>query len=185
LSEWYRVPAPGFGPRGLDVDRNGVVWTSLAGSSQLASFDRRRCRVSRGPAVREGDHCAEGWTLHTTDGPTFQGTKVPADFQYYNWVDNWNASGLGENMPWTPGGNTDALLMLDPRSGTWHTFRVPYPLGFFQRLLDGRIDDPKAGWKGRGLWANYGTHLAWHTEGGKGTKTKMVHFQFRPDPLAR
>jgi len=25
----------------------------------------------------------------------------------------------------------------------------------------------------------------WHIEGGKGTKSKMVHFQIRPDPLAR
>jgi hypothetical protein len=184
ISEWFRVPEPGYGPRGLDVDRNGVVWTSLAGSSHLASFDRRRCQVLNGPATRDGDHCPEGWTLYRTDGPTFQGTDVPADFQYYNWVDNWNTSGLGENMPWTPGGNSDALLMLNPDTGAWSTFRVPYPLGFFQRLMDGRIDDPDAGWKGRGLWANYGTHLAWHIEGGQGTKTKMVKFQFRPDPLA-
>jgi hypothetical protein len=185
ITEQYRVPEPGFGARGLDVDRNGVVWTSLAGSSHLASFDRRRCDVLNGAATRDGGHCNAGWTLHRTNGPTFQGTDVPADFQYYNWVDNWNASGLGENVPWTPGGNSDALLMLDPDSGEWLTFRVPYPLGFFQRLLDGRIDDADAGWKGRGLWANYGTHLAWHVEGGPGTKTKMVHFQFRPDPLAR
>jgi hypothetical protein len=184
VSEWYRVPSPGFGPRGLDVDRNGVVWTSLAGSSHMASFDRRRCDVRSGPATREGDHCPKGWTFYRTDGPTFKTTDVPADFQYYNWVDLWNTSGLGENVPWAPGGNSDALLMLDTRTGGWHTFRVPYPLGFFQRLMDGRIDDPDAGWKGRGLWANFGTHFAWHIEGGKGTKTKMVHFQFRPDPLA-
>jgi hypothetical protein len=50
--------------------------------------------------------------------------------------------------------------------------------------MDGRIDDPDAGWKGRGLWANYGTHLIWHVEGGKGTLGKAVHFQIRPDPLA-
>ena len=51
--------------------------------------------------------------------------------------------------------------------------------------LDGRIDDPDAGWKGRGLWANYGGNFNWHIEGGKGTPSKMVHFQLRPDPLAR
>ncbi|HUF71870.1 MAG TPA: carboxypeptidase-like regulatory domain-containing protein [Gammaproteobacteria bacterium] len=184
ISERFRVPEPGFGPRGLDVDLNGVVWTSLAGSSHLASFDRGRCETLSGPGTRDGDHCPEGWTLHRTDGPTFQGTDVPADFQYYNWVDLWNTSGLGANMPWAPGGNSDALLMLDPDTGEWSTFRVPYPLGFFQRLMDGRIDDPDSGWKGRGVWANYGTHLAWHVEGGPGTKTKIVKFQFRPDPLA-
>jgi hypothetical protein len=51
--------------------------------------------------------------------------------------------------------------------------------------MDGRIDDPTAGWKGRALYANYGTHFVWHIEGGKGTKGKLVKFQLRPDPLAR
>ena len=31
--------------------------------------------------------------------------------------------------------------------------RVPYPMGFYTRGMDARIDDPKAGWKGRGIWA--------------------------------
>jgi hypothetical protein len=65
------------------------------------------------------------------------------------------------------------------------TLRVPYPLGFYQRGMDGRIDGPEGDWKNRGLWANYGTHFVWHIEGGKGTKGKMVHFQLRPNPLAR
>lgn len=184
ISERFKVPEPGFGSRGLDVDLDGVVWTALAGSSHLASFDRRQCDTLAGPDTRNGDHCDEGWTLHRTDGPTFQGTDVPADFQYYNWVDLWDTSGLGANLPWAAGGNSDSLLLLDPDTSEWQTFRVPYPLGFFQRLMDGRIDDPDAGWKGRGLWANYGTHLAWHIEGGAGTKTKIVKLQFRPDPLA-
>lgn len=63
--------------------------------------------------------------------------------------------------------------------------RVPYPVGFFTRGLDGRIDDPEAGWKGRGLWANNATNTAWHVEGGKGTRGAVVHFQLRPDPLAK
>ncbi len=29
--------------------------------------------------------------------------------------------------------------------------RVPYPMGFYTRSLDGRIDDPNGGWKGRGI----------------------------------
>ena len=40
-AEVFRVPEPGFDPRGVDVDTNGVVWTALAASSHLASFDRR------------------------------------------------------------------------------------------------------------------------------------------------
>ena len=66
----------------------------------------------------------------------------------------------------------------------WVVLRVPYPLGFFARGLDGRIDDPNGGWKGRGVWANFGSNLNWHLEGGKGMKSSVVHFQLRPDPLA-
>ena len=62
--------------------------------------------------------------------------------------------------------------------------RVPYPLGFYTRGLDGRIDDPDAGWKGRGLWASNDTIANWHNEGGKGMTSEIVRFQIRPHPLA-
>jgi hypothetical protein len=58
-------------------------------------------------------------------------------------------------------------------------------MGFLAREIDWRIDDPKAGWKGRGTWSNYASEAQWHTEGGKGTKGKLVKFQLRPDPLAK
>ena len=41
-----------------------------------------------------------------------------------------------------------------------------------------------AGWKGRGVWADFGTNIPWHLEGGAGTTSKIVKFQIRPDPLA-
>jgi hypothetical protein len=181
----FRVPDPGFDPRGVDIDLNGVVWTALAASSHMASFDVRKCKDLNGPAKLDGSQCKEGWTLYQTDGPKLKGTDVPADFHYYNWVDQHNISGLGANTPFATGSNSDALLALNPQTRQWTTLRVPYPLGFYSRGMDGRIDDPKAGWKGRALYANYGTHFVWHIEGGKGTKGKMVKFQIRPDPLAR
>ena len=185
VAELYQVPDPGSRPRGIDVDRNGVIWTALSGSSHLASFDRGKCSVFSGPTVRDGTQCQEGWTLYQTDGPNLKGTNVRADFHYYNWVDQYNVLGLGENTPMANGSDSDSLLALNPGTKEWVTLRVPYPLGFFTRGMDGRIDDPEAGWKGRGVWANYGTHFLWHIEGGKGTKSKMVRFQLRPDPLAR
>ena len=185
MAQVFKVPEPGFDPRGVDIDTNGVVWTALAASSDLASFDVRKCKDLTGPQKADGSQCKEGWTLYRTTGPRLKGTDIPADFHYYNWVDQFNTSGLGANMPWATGSNSDSLLMLNPQTKEWITLRVPYPLGFYSRGLDGRIDDPNAGWKGRGLWANYGTHFVWHIEGGKGTKGKMVHFQIRPDPLAR
>ena len=175
----------GHAPRGIDVDRNGVIWTALSGSGHIASFDRRKCGLLRG-AEATGQHCPEGWTLYPTPGPQMKGVTDPgsADYHYYNWVDQFDTLGLGPNVPMAAGSGSDSLLALLPDTGEWVVLRVPYPLGFFARGLDGRIDDPTAGWKGRGLWANYGSNLNWHIEGGKGRRSSIIHFQLRPDPLA-
>ncbi|HET9361811.1 MAG TPA: hypothetical protein VFO58_18795 [Vicinamibacterales bacterium] len=177
----------GYTPRGIDVDSNGVIWTALASSGHLASFDRRKCKNAlQGPSATSGQHCREGWTLHPVPGPRFRGVRgdVAVDFQYYNFVDRFDTFGLGANTPFANGTNSDSLLALRP-DGTWLVFRVPYPLGFFSRGMDGRIDDPKAGWKGRAIYADYGPNAVWHMEGGLGTRSAVVKFQLRPDPLAR
>ena len=175
----------GHAPRGVDVDRHGVIWTALSGSGHMASFDRSKCRVLNGPEAT-GQHCPEGWTLYPTPGPQMKGVtdSGSADYHYYNWVDQFDTLGLGPNVPIAPGSGSDSLLALLPETGEWVVLRVPYPLGFFARGLDGRIDDPDAGWKGRGLWANYGSNLNWHIEGGKGRRSSIIHFQLRPHPLA-
>jgi hypothetical protein len=175
----------GYSPRGIDITRDGIVWTALSGSSHLASFDRSKCEVLNGPEAT-GQHCPEGWTLYPAPGPQMKNVdnSRSADFHYYNWVDQFNTLGLGENVPIANGTTSDALLALDPDSGEWVRLRVPYPLGFYSRGLDGRIDDPDAGWKGRGVWADFGTNIPWHLEGGQGMTSKIVKFQIRPDPLA-
>ena len=58
------------------------------------------------------------------------------------------------------------------------------PDRLLRKGLDGRIDDPKAGWKGRGLWTSSGGRVPWHQEGGLGMTPMAVHFQIRPSPLA-
>jgi hypothetical protein len=181
----FKVPTPGYDPRGVDIDSNGVVWTALAATSHLASFDVRKCKDLGGKQKIDGSQCQEGWTLYQTTGPKLKGTDVPADFHYYNWVDQHNVIGLGKDIPFATGSNSDSLIALDPKTNKWTYFRVPYPLGYYSRGMDARIDDPNAGWKGRALYSNYGTHFVWHVEGGKGTKGKIVKFQVRPDPLAR
>jgi hypothetical protein len=175
----------GYGPRGIDVDRHGVIWTALAGSGQLASFDRRKCKVRGGPTA-SGQQCPEGWTLHPVPGPKLKGVmgSPSADYQYYNWVDQFGTLGLGENVPMSTGTNSDSILVLDPKTREWLVMRVPYPLGFYSRGLNGRIDDPQAGWKGRGVWASYDTGALHHIEGGRGTTSEVVRFQLRPHPLA-
>jgi len=181
----FKVPAPGYDPRGVDIDTNGVVWTGLAATSHLASFDVRKCHDLTGKQKVDGSQCPEGWTLYQTPGPRFKGTDVPADFHYFNWVDQQGIIGLGKNSFPTRRSSDLSLIALDPATKKWTYFRIPYPLGFYARGMDGRIDDASAGWKGRALYSNYGTHFVWHIEGGKGTKGKIVKFQIRPDPLAR
>jgi len=183
LTEVYNVPLPGFGIRGADIDRNGVAWASLA-SGHLASFDRRKCKGPLNGPKATGDHCPEGWAFHQFPGPGFKGIgENSAESSYYTWVDQWNTSGLGENVPIATGNLFDGLHALV--GGKFVTLRVPYPLGFYAKGLEGRIDDPNAGWKGRGLWVTSGDRTPWHMEGGRGTKPLVVHFQVRPDPLAR
>ena len=175
----------GYGPRGINVDRNGVMWTALGGSGHMASFDRRKCKVLNG-ATATGQHCPEGWTLYPGPGPNFRGVETSAnnDYYYYSWVDQFNTLGLGNELPMLTGTSSDAIMALLPQSKEWIVMRVPYPLGFYSRGLDGRIDDPKSGWKGRGVWAAYGTGSVWHIEGGKGKTSEIVRFQIRPNPLA-
>src|SRR5262252_9386920 len=97
-------------------------------------------------------------------------------------MDQFDTFGLGKNTPIATGNGEDDLMALS--NGKWVTLRVPYPMGFFAKGLDGRIDDSKAGWKGKGLWSTYATRAPFHVEGGKGTTSKVLHFQLRPDPLA-
>ena len=191
LAELYELPldlsgAPveGFSPRGGDVDRNGVMWVALA-SGHMASFDRRKCTGPLNGPTATGQHCPEGWTLYPEPLPQIRGVTSPgsAEASYYTWVDQFNTSGLGENVPINTGNASEALLALV--DGDWVVMRVPYPLGFYTKWMDGRIDDPDGGWKGRGLWATVSTRAPFHMEGGKGTTSKVLKFQLRPDPLAR
>ncbi|HZO18695.1 MAG TPA: carboxypeptidase-like regulatory domain-containing protein, partial [Gemmatimonadaceae bacterium] len=191
LAELYELPwgnpnAPvqGFSPRGMDIDRNGVVWAALA-SGHLASFDRRKCKGPLNGPAATGQHCPEGWTFFVEPLPQMQGVTDPGSTEasYYTWVDQFNTFGLGENLPINTGNLSEGLLIL--KDGEWVILRVPYPLGFYTKWVDGRIDDPDAGWKGRGLWASISTRAPFHMEGGKGTTSKVMKFQLRPDPLAR
>jgi hypothetical protein len=184
LAEVYEPPMPGFSPRGGDVDRNGVYWTALA-SGHLASFDRRKCKGPLNGPKATGQHCPEGWTLYPEPLPQLKGVteQGSAEASYYTWVDWHDTLGLGENVPIDTGNGSEGLLVL--KDGKWVVLRVPYPLGFYTKWMDGRIDDAKAGWKGRGLWATVSTRAPFHMETGKGTMSKVMHFQLRPDPLAK
>jgi len=179
-----RAQALGFAPRGMDVDSNGVVWTVLS-SGHYASFDRRKCKGRLNGPAATGQHCPEGWTLYAMPGPNYKGAtqSASAESAYYNFVDRFDMLGLGRNVPLATGNESESLLAIV--DGKFLTFRVPYPMGFYAKGMDGRIDDARAGWKGKGIWTTYATRAPFHVEGGKGTMSKVVKFQVRPDPLAK
>jgi hypothetical protein len=182
LSEIYYIPMPGFGPRGGDIDSKGVVWVSLA-SGHLGSFDRSKCKAPLNGPKATGDHCPEGWAFYKYPGPGFQGIgDNSAEASYYTWVDQHNAVGLGKDVPISTANENDGFTALV--DGKMVMLRIPYPISYYAKGLDARIDDPKAGWKGRGLWSSEGDRTPWLKEGGKGMTPMAVHIQVRPDPLA-
>ena len=191
LTEFFEVPwnepdAPeqGYSPRGMDVDSDGIVWTVLS-SGHLASFDRDKCAGPLNGPEATGRHCPEGWTLYPFPGPNFQGAVESASSEsaYYNFTDRFNLLGVGENVPLATGNQSESVLALV--DGEFLTFRVPYPLGsFYAKGLDGRIDDPDAGWKGRAIWTTSGSRAPFHAEGGTANVAPVFKFQVRPDPLA-
>ena len=191
LAEVYEPPfandkamIQGFSPRGGDVDRNGVYWSALA-SGHMASFDRRKCKGPLNGPAATGQHCPEGWTLYAEPLPQLKGVtdNGSAEGSYYTWVDQFDTSGLGANTPIDTGNASEGLLAL--KDGKWVVLRVPYPTGYYTKWMDGRIDDPKGGWKGKGLWTTISTRAPFHMETGKGTTSKVIKFQIRPDPVAK
>jgi hypothetical protein len=118
-----------------------------------------------------------------------------AENPYCLWVDQHDILGLGSNTPIATGNESDSLRALV--GGRVVELRVPYPMGFYAKSIDGRIDDPNAGWKGRGLWVTSGNRTPVHIEGvdapapgapGQTEATRssppVVNFQLRPDPVA-
>jgi hypothetical protein len=183
LSEFYAIPKDGIGVRGGDIDKNGVLWGS-GSNGTLISFDRRKCKGPLSGPTATGPHCPEGFAYHKYPGPGFEGFEnTSAEASYYTWVDHHNTVGLGENVPISTANLQDGFVAL--KDGQMILMRVPYPMGFFAKGLDGRIDDPSAGWKGRGLWGTNGDRTPWLMEGGKGAKPRAVHIQVRPSPLAK
>ena len=183
LSEFYEVPKEAIGLRGGDIGKDGVLYGS-GSAGHLIAFDRSKCKQPLNGPNANGQHCPEGFTLHKYPGPGFD--DVPnssAEASYYTWVDHHNAVGLGENVPISTANLQDGFAALV--NGKMVLMRVPYPMGYYAKGLDARIDDPNAGWKGRGLWSATGDRTPWLNELGKGAYPMAVHIQLRPDPLAK
>jgi hypothetical protein len=162
----YPLTPPGRLPHGIDFSTDGQVWFS-AGSGHLGRFDPK----------------TEKFTYWRLPGPGFKGAGSETgstEYPYFLWVDQFDAFGLGKNTVIVTGTNSDSMSVFDPRKETFSVIRMPYPMPFYTRGLDGRIDNAKAGWKGRGIWATYSSYLPKFTETRMGYVT---HIQIRPSPL--
>jgi hypothetical protein len=113
--------------------------------------------------------------LFLTPGPKFKGVTDEAntDMLYYNWVDQFDAFGLGRNVPIATGSYSDALLALSGGKFVvsaspirWVSIIAEWRAGSTIRTPAGRAGDC-----GRTTGATIpGTTKA---------------FQLRPDPLAK
>ena len=139
----------GFSPRGMDVDRNGVVWAALA-SGHLGELRSPQVQGSAERAERRpGSTAPKGWTLLSRAAAAAEGRHRSGQRggELLHWVDQFDTLGLGANTPIATGNASEALLAL--KDGKWVVLRVPYPMGIYTKWMDGRIDDPKAAGRAR------------------------------------
>ena len=188
LTEFYEPPPNQqievLGTGGVEVDEDGVVWVDWRVSGHFTAFDRSKCKSTSDPKAT-GQACPEGWTMYRyTNVPSYPNSALNPAAGYLTHMDYHNILGLGKDTPLYGTTNLDAFVAFDRRAKQFVTLRIPYPMGFMPRALSGRVDDPKTGWKGKGLWSDFGSYAGWHIEGGYGTLPKAVKFQMRPNPLA-
>ena len=188
VAEFYEPPSDTplevFGSGGVTVDPNGVVWQNWRVSGHFTSFDRSKCKSTKDPQAT-GKSCPEGWSVYRdTSVPTYQNSVYTTQASYLTHIDYWDVLGMGKGVPLYGTTNLDALVAFNPATKEFVHLHIPYPMGFMPRAATGRIDDPKTGWKGKGLWTDYGMYAQWHMEGGYGTLPKAVKMQMRPNPLA-
>ena len=168
-----------------DTNRFGRYYPLERGRKQVAMYDPETEQFSEIDTCFNADH-----NVLSEDNLLYFGMTGAANESYLAHMDHHDVLGLGEDSAMYGSVNTDAIEVFSSNTGQFVTLRVPYPLGFFPRSANGRIDDPNTGWKGKGLWASYSTYATWHIEGGKGeggpgVLPKAVKFQIRPDPLAK
>jgi streptogramin lyase len=189
LTEIYEVPSddaktPGYGPRGMDVDRNGVVWTPLS-SGHMASFDRRKCKVLNGPTAATGRHCPEGWTLHQFPGPQFKDFNETGQRRVELLHLGRPVQHVGSGRQYTDGDRQRQRVNLCARRRQ---------VGQHARALPARLL-----YEGHGRThrrSQHGLERPRHVDDlrpahavpsrrRQGHAAKVVKFQIRPDPLAR
>ena len=193
LTEFYEVPfenpgaevQDGYSPRGMDIDRNGVVWTPLA-SGHMASFDPQQ--VHR-PAERAGRHRP----ALPRGVDAVRGAHAPDEGHRRLGQHRGQLLHVGRPVrhpgagprpyPSTPATRPRACSRCATASGSPCGCRIRW--GSTPSGWTAASTTPTSGWKGKGVWATWSTRAPFHAETGAGTPSKVVHFQIRPDALAK
>ena len=184
LTEVYLPPDDGYGSRGIDVTSKGVMWTVLS-SGHIASFDRTQVqRSAQRPKCDHRQALSGGLDALPVSRSAVQrregrGQRPTTPITSGSIATTRSASATTCRSPC----RTATSRMIAVVDGKFVNLHVPYPMGFFTKNADGRIDDANAGWKGRGLWTTSGTRTVFHNEGGKDNSPKVYKMQVRPDPL--
>ena len=161
------LPKEAIGVRGGDIDTNGVLWGS-GSAGHLIAFDRSKCKGPLNGPNATGNPLPGGLHAHQVSRP---GLRRAAELAAPR-----RATTPG-SISTTPSGSATTCRSRPPTcrtasspwsSGKMVLMRVPYPMGYYAKGLDARIDDPNAGWKGRGLWSATGDRTPWLNERGKG-----------------
>jgi len=170
LSEVFNVPAPAFGIRGGDIDKNGVGLGVVIEWSPRPALTATNAKAPLNGPNATGNHCPEGWTIYQYPGPGFEGIgENSAESSYYTWVDQHNTFGLGENIPMSTANLGDGFVAL--KDGKMITIRIPYPPQLLcQGVSMGVSTIRMPAGKAAGLWSTNGDRTPWLKEGGKGLK---------------
>jgi hypothetical protein len=138
MTQLFKVPAPGDDPRGVDVDSNGVVWTALAASAHLASFDVRKCtdadlKTAPVDKMLSGDDLPTGLETLQRAGPELPGHDDPDRVQLLQLGGPERRTRIRGQCPDGNWFQLGLILVLNPATSQWVVMRVPYPLGFYSR----------------------------------------------------
>ena len=113
---------------------------------------------------RDRQALPEGWTLYRFPGRSSDvQDEGSVEASYYTWSTSTTRSASRQRADRD---RQHERRLPRAGDGKFVTLRVPYRMGFFAKWSEGRIDDPNAGWKGRGLWATSSDRTVFHNEGG-------------------
>jgi len=124
---------------------------------------------------------ALGLTLVITLSPIFNVVPVQAQQRLTTAAQQKNVIGAIALDPDDIGGVVRSSK--GPEAGVWVIAETKDLATKFARIVV--TDDQGRYVKGRALWTTYASIAPWTYEGGKGTTSKVVKLQLRPDALAK